>query len=180
MIQQAKIRFRAPTHFVGQDVGGELHKSYLLFHVIITTMNSQSLTNMWAAFLKRKAGRFILVGVVGAIVELGLFSGLIKVGLGFLFSNFIAFHCAFALCFYLHYHYTHQRPYAGIRMVVGGFAKYAGLMYAQFIVGSLLLWFLIDKLDWMPELAKIVQIGTVTPVSYVVQKLIIFRGREAV
>lgn len=136
--------------------------------------------NIRTAILKHATGRFILVGVLGAIIELLLFSGFVRAGLGVLYSNFIAFHCAFALCFFLHYHYTHQKPYEGTLRVVGGFAKYTGLMYTQLIVGSLLLWFLIDKLDWMAEVAKVVQIGVVTPVSYVVQKLVIFQRGESI
>lgn len=119
--------------------------------------------------------RFLLVGVFGAIVELLIFSGLVRAGLGILYGNIVAFHCAFTICFFLHYYYTHQRPYKGTRSVTGGFVKYAGLMYAQLIFGTVLLFLLIDKFGWMVELAKIFQIGTVTPVSYAFQKLVIFR-----
>lgn len=136
--------------------------------------------NIRAALQIHTTGRFILVGVLGAIIELLLFSGFVRAGLSVLYSNFIAFHCAFALCFFLHYHYTHQKPYEGFLSVAGGFAKYTGLMYVQLIVGSLLLWFLIDKLSWMAEFAKIVQIGVVTPVSYVVQKLVIFQRETSI
>lgn len=124
--------------------------------------------------------RFILVGSVGAVVELTLFSGLIRVNLGIMTSNFIAFHCAFATCFFLHYYYTYKKPYSGKHKIASGFFKYAALMYAQLIVGTLLLWLLINKLGWMPEVAKVVQIGIVTPASYVVQKLIIFRVKGAI
>ncbi|WP_041388968.1 GtrA family protein [Polaromonas sp. JS666] len=124
--------------------------------------------------------RFVLVGVVGAIVELTLFAGLVRINGKVMLSNFIAFHCAFAICFFLHYYYTHQKPYVGKYKVVSGFFKYAGLMYAQLIIGTLLLWLLINKLGWMPEVAKVVQIGIVTPVSYAVQKLAIFRARSEI
>ena len=124
--------------------------------------------------------RFILVGIIGAIVELTLFSALVRINGGVMLSNFIAFHCAFATCFFLHYYYTYKKPYSGKHKVASGFIKYAALMYAQLIVGTLLLWLLINKLGWMPEVAKVVQISIVTPVSYVVQKLIIFRVRGSI
>lgn len=133
-----------------------------------------------ATALRHTTVRFILIGAIGAIVELVLFSGFVRAGRGILYSNFIAFHCAFVLCFLLHYQYTYQRPYEGSRRVLGGFVKYAGLMYAQLIVGSLLLWLLIDKLEWIAEIAKVVQIGIVTPASYAVQKLVIFRLKETI
>ena len=140
----------------------------------------QHMINIKAAVLLHTTGRFVLVGILGAIIELILFSGLVRAGLEILYSNFIAFHFAFALCFFLHYHYTHQKPYEGAHRIAGGFIKYAGLMYAQFIVGSLLLWFLIDKLGWIAEIAKIVQIGAVTPVSYIIQKLVVFQREKSI
>ena len=135
---------------------------------------------MVQTFFSHTTVRFILVGVIGAVAELMLFSGLVRVGVEMMYSNFIAFHCAFFLCFFLHYKYTHQKPYEGRHNVARGFIKYAGLMYVQLIVSSLLLWFLIDKLDWMVEIAKVIQLGIVTPVGYAVQKLVIFRLRGAI
>ena len=132
------------------------------------------------AFLNRTAIRFFIVGIIGAIFELLLFSGFVRFGLGILYSNFIAFHCAFTLCFFLHYYYTYQKPYEGTRRIFGGFVQYAALMYAQLIIGSILLYFFIDKLYWMAEIAKIIQIGIVTPLSYLIQKLIIFRWRNKI
>src|SRR5687768_11563020 len=75
--------------------------------------------------LQRRPARYLVVGVVGAITEFSLFVALTKVGGGILFSNVIAFHCAFLLCYFLHYHYTHERPYEGARNIAGGFVKYA-------------------------------------------------------
>jgi putative flippase GtrA len=132
----------------------------------------------FATFFERKTARFFIVGVFGAIVEVLLFSGLVRVGFGILFGNFVAFHCAFALCFYLHYRYTYQRPYGGTRNVSNGFFQYAILMYAQLAVGSILILILVEKFDFIVEVAKVVQIGVVTPVGYAVQRLVIFRRRE--
>jgi putative flippase GtrA len=124
--------------------------------------------------------RFFGVGVVGAILELVLFSVLVRAGTGMIYSNFIAFHCAFFLCFFLHYRYTYQKPYEGNSNVIGGFIKYTGLMYAQLILSSLLLWFLINKLEWKTEISKFVQIGLVTPVSYAIQKMAIFQVKKII
>jgi putative flippase GtrA len=136
------------------------------------------MTSTKIAFLNQTTLRFVVIGTIGAIVELVLFSGFVRVGLGILYSNFIAFHCAFTLCFFLHHHYTYQRPYEGSRRIFGGFVKYAALMYVQLIIGSILLWFLIEILYWMAEIAKIIQIGFVTPLSFIIQKLVIFRWRK--
>lgn len=128
-----------------------------------------------ASIFNQTTIRFFLVGALGAVVELLFFSGLTRAGLGIIYSNFIAFHCAFTLCFFLHYLYTYQKPYEGTQKIFGGFTQYAALMYAQLAIGSIVLWLLVDKLFWIPEIAKVVQIGAVTPMSYIIQKLIIFR-----
>ena len=44
--------------------------------------------------------RFVLVGVIGAIVELTLLTGLVRINGKVMLSNFIAFHCAFAIFFF--------------------------------------------------------------------------------
>lgn len=121
------------------------------------------------------AMRFVVVGIIGAIVELALFSGLIKINCEVAISNFIAFHCAFVICFLLHYYYTYKKPYREKQKVIIGFIKYICLMYGQLIVGTLLLLLFINKLDWMPEVAKFVQIGIVAPISFVLQKFNIFK-----
>jgi putative flippase GtrA len=139
------------------------------------SLDSLNMISTKIAVFNQATVRFVLVGVIGAIVELVLFSGFVRAGTGIMYSNFIAFHCAFFMCFFLHHKYTFQKTYQGKHKVAGDFIKYTGLMYAQFILGSLLLWFLIDKLEWMLEISKVVQIGIVTPVSYAVQKLVIFR-----
>ena len=118
--------------------------------------------------------RFVVVGLIGATIEIILFSVLVRAGLGVSFSNFLAFHCAFLICFFLHYYFTHQKRYNGMHVIVGGLLKYAGLMYVQLLVGTVLLWLLIEKYGWVAEFAKIAQIGVVTPVSYLVQKYFIF------
>lgn len=127
-----------------------------------------------SSLIEGKKIRFVIVGLLGAIIELILFSELVRTGLGVASSNFLAFHCAFLICFFLHYYYTHQKRYAGVHIIAGGLIKYAALMYVQLFVGTILLWILIDKYGWVAEFAKITQIGVVTPVSYVVQKYFIF------
>lgn len=137
------------------------------------------MTGLKSSLIEGKKVRFVVVGLVGAIIELILFSELIRTGLGVAPGNFMAFHCAFLICFFLHYYYTHQKRYAGVHIIAEGLIKYAGLMYVQLFVGTILLWILIDQYGWVAEFAKITQIGVVTPVSYVVQKYFIFNeGRK--
>jgi putative flippase GtrA len=118
--------------------------------------------------------RFLLVGTIGAIVELSLFSSLVKIECEVMLSNFLSFHCAFITCFFLHYYYTYMKPYGKKHKMGIGFIKYAILMYSQLVIGSILLWLLINIIGWLPEFAKIAQLIIIVPISYFIQKIIIF------
>ncbi len=125
--------------------------------------------------LHKKVVRFVFVGLFGALVELILFPLLLSTGFGIVFANVVAFHVAFALCFILHFSYTHSYSITEISLFVSGFIKYAALMYAQLGLGTFLLWLLIDKIDFSPEFSKLLQIAIVTPLGYLIQRLVIFR-----
>jgi putative flippase GtrA len=118
--------------------------------------------------------RFFLVGIIGAIVEFLLFSYLIKSDCDVMLSNLIAFHFAFITCFLLHYSYTYTKPYSKKRKLANYFIKYVVLMYSQLIIGSLLIWFLINRIGRLPEFAKFSQMIIIIPISFFVQKNRIF------
>lgn len=119
--------------------------------------------------------RFISVGITGAIVELGLFSFMLASGIDLVIANVVAFHVAFTICFALHFIYTHRYSLSDRQFFARGFLGYAALMYAQLGVGTLLLWLLITKGGCIGEVAKVLQIGVIMPISYLIQKIVIFR-----
>lgn len=118
--------------------------------------------------------RFFLVGIIGAFIELHLFSYLIKIEYEVMLSNIVAFHCAFITCFFLHYFYTHMKTFIEKRKLANKFIKYVILMYSQLLIGSFLLWFLINEIGWLPEVAKLAQVIFIIPISYFIQKTKIF------
>jgi putative flippase GtrA len=118
--------------------------------------------------------RFFLVGIIGAIVEFSLFSYLIKSDNKVMLSNLIAFHVAFITCFFLHYSYTYMKLFSKKHKLANYFIKYVVLMYSQLLIGSLLIWFLINRIGWLPEVAKISQMILIMPISFFVQKIGIF------
>lgn len=136
------------------------------------------LSDILPDLLRLRVVRFVLVGVFGATVELGLFSVLLAAQLGIVVANIVAFHIAFALCFALHFFYTHRYSFSERHFFLRGFVSYATLMYGQLAFGTLLLWLLIDKAGLAGELAKLLQIAVVTPVGYLIQKTLIFQKPE--
>ncbi len=145
---------------------------------LLHLFSAEQWTSRWLKYLGRRSARYLVVGVIGAVTEFLLFVGLTRAGGGIVLSNIVAFHCAFVLCYFLHYHYTHERPFEGLRSVASGFMKYAALVYILFILGSVLLWFFTGRLMWSPELSKIMQMAIVTPIGYFVQKGLIFQKRN--
>ena len=121
--------------------------------------------------------RFLIVGFIGALIELILFSTLLKTHLTISISNFLSFHISFVICFLLHYLYTYQKSYVITRIAFSSLIKYTGLMYVQLFLGTILLWMLIDKFGWRAEYAKFMQMCILTPISYIVQRYLIFRDK---
>ena len=121
--------------------------------------------------------RYVLVGLFGALLEVILFTIMFNSSFSVIVSNVIAFHIAFICCYFLHYYFTHKKPYEGGINVVNGFLMYMVLMYSQLIVGTMLLFILIEKVGVLPMLAKVSQILIVTPIGFFIQKKLIFKKR---
>lgn len=121
--------------------------------------------------------RFVIVGMIGACVEVGLFSVMKSNGVKTITGNVVSFHIAFVICYFLHTFYTYRNIEAFRAISLNIFSKYAILMYVQLVVGSILLLILIDLLNWDGVYSKIVQISIVTPVGYIVQKKLIFKNQ---
>jgi putative flippase GtrA len=119
--------------------------------------------------------RYILVGIFGFIIEFGLFSFFMRMNISISKSNFLAFNTALFICFVLHFSYTYQYTISDRKFFFRGFTKFLALMYVQLAFGTVLLWFLIDKIGLLGDLAKLLQIAVVTPLGYLVQKNLIFQ-----
>jgi putative flippase GtrA len=125
---------------------------------------------------RTKTVRFIFVGGVGAVLETSIFILMFDRGVQLYLSNIIAFHIAFFVCYFLHLNYTHSKPFSTRNAVLAGFVKYSLLMYFQLFIGTALLSALIESLGINPLIAKLFQIGIVTPLGYLVQSIYIFRS----
>lgn len=141
--------------------------------------NGEYLYSLFSTLMTERVLRFVCVGIIGACIELGFFSFLLAAGVGIVVANVTAFHVAFGISFVLHFIYTHRYSLSERHFFVCGFAKYAALMYVQLAIGTLFLWFLITKWGCVSEVAKLIQIATVTPLSFMIQKTLIFQKSVA-
>ncbi len=112
------------------------------------------------------------MGGIGALIEVALFELFFNIKLAIYISNFLAFNMAFIACYFMHHNYTHKKPFEGAREKIGGFIKYATLMYAQYAVGTCILVLMINYLEINTLISKVVQIAIVVPIGYIVQKKI--------
>lgn len=123
--------------------------------------------------------RFLLVGGIGALIEVALFELFFSIKLTIYLSNFLAFNIAFLTCYIMHHNYTHKKPFEGARAKIEGFIKYATLMYAQYAVGTDILVLMINYLEINTLISKVMQIAIVVPIGYIIQKKI-FKSKRVI
>ena len=127
-----------------------------------------------SALINRQMLLYVGVGLFGAFIEWYAFLLLTTVVKSILIANIIAFHLAFLTCFFLHHFFTYKLPYSGLYNLIKGLSKFGFLMYAQLFVGSIFLFLMIKYAPFSMAVSKVLQIGLLVPVSYMIQKKFIF------
>jgi putative flippase GtrA len=119
--------------------------------------------------------KFIFVGVLGAVTEIGVFMLLIKYGLSLVFANAIAFNLALIQCFIANRYFTFGLRGGALRLK--SFTIFLIYMYLQLIIGTTVLWILIKEFQMTELISKIIQLGCLTPISFLFQKYFIFKSK---
>ena len=119
--------------------------------------------------------KFVLIGCIGASIELFAYAILVKLGIFYFICNLIGYHIAIISTFYLHNFYTFSGTKALQSAFILRFVKYISLMYAQLLMGSGLLILFIEYFVLGELVSKIIQMLIVVPTSYFFQKLMIFK-----
>ena len=119
--------------------------------------------------------RFLVTGIFGASLELALFLFISASGIFYIYSHVIAFTIAVLSTFFLHFFFTYQRHAERENQLRAAFFMYLLLMYMLLLVGSAILFGLVELLETSPALAKLLQMVVLIPLSYATQKYKIFR-----
>lgn len=119
--------------------------------------------------------KFVMIGSVGASIEIVTYALLIQLGLFYFLSNAVGYHLAIISTFFLHGFYTFSVSKMSQNSLFARFCKYILLMYAQLAVGTLLLIVFVEYLMLGELISKIIQMLVVIPASYFSQKMIIFK-----
>lgn len=122
--------------------------------------------------------RFILVGIVGASIEVVVYLALLQIGFFYLICNFVGYHLAIITTFFLHRTYTFSLSDAPRKHLFQRFYKYILLMYMQLAIGSFLLLIFVELLLLDELISKFVQMLAVIPASYLAQKIFIFSEKN--
>ena len=126
-----------------------------------------------ATSLSGKAARYIVTGSISAVVDIGVFAGLLPLGLGIAVTATLSFLVA-SVCNY----------WLASRHVFGAARSLTG--YGKFLIGaSLGLLINVGLTAWLvahsplpPVAAKIVSIGVAFVFNFAVNLLVVFRTRD--
>ena len=122
--------------------------------------------------------RFVLVGIVGASIEIVAYLALLEVGFFYLICNLVGYHLAIISTFFLQSMYTFPLSNTLDRHLFLKFFKYILFMHVQLAIGSVLLLIFVELLLFNEWISKFIQMSVVVPVSYLGQKIFIFRGKN--
>lgn len=118
--------------------------------------------------------KYLAIGCLGLLIEYTVFLCLCSVGVSYVLANIVAFNSAFVTCFILQRKYTFD---------LGNFKegrrkhllKYIVLMYAQLLIGTVILEWLLYHNKLEDYIAKLIQMVLIIPASYIAQKKWVFK-----
>ncbi len=116
--------------------------------------------------------RYFLVGGTSAVVDIGLFLILIRLGISYQLAGVLGFIVATAVNFILSKHYVfHDRQGVGFRKMIATYlVSSVGLLLNQ-----LILWIGIEQFFLAPLLAKLVATGMVFFWNYFIRNYYVFK-----
>ncbi len=122
----------------------------------------------------RQFVRFNIVGVLNTLLTYGIYSGLVYLGVHHLAAVVIEYAFGIVFSYLLNKRFTFA--------VRGGGSGMFGRMLLAYIptllLNALLLWLLVDRLHWNKYVGQAVALGFVSVLSFIAQKVFVFRLRK--
>jgi len=112
-----------------------------------------------------------LVGSIGMVLNYSIFNFLVLVGLGIVNANACNGVLVTILTFFLQKHFTYQTKHHSWRQPIG----FVLVSIGYYVLDTVMLIFLVHKLTISPSIAKLITIALLAPLSFFVQKYIVFR-----
>lgn len=120
-----------------------------------------------------QVARFIVVGLVTALVYCGLLVFIVEVvGLGPVLASGICYVLTVALNYLLHYHWTFTAT-AGHAVVVN---RYVVMLFGGFVLNSGVMYIGVNLMEWNYLLVQAGAIGLIATWNFILSSLWVFRG----
>jgi putative flippase GtrA len=111
------------------------------------------------------------VGAVGVFLNFSIFNTLVLLGLGIVNANTYNGVMVTIITFFLQKHFTYQAKKHSWRQPIGFVATSIG----YYFLDTVMLIGLVHHLSFSPALSKLITITCLAPLSFVVQKYVVFR-----
>ncbi len=118
--------------------------------------------------------RFNLVGVLNTLLTYGIYSGLVYLGVHHLAAVVIEYAFGIVFSYLLNKRFTFAVRGGGSRM----FGRMLLAYIPTLLLNALLLWLLVDRLHWNEYVGQAVALGLVSVLSFIAQKVFVFRLRK--
>ena len=121
--------------------------------------------------------RFVLIGGFCALVDFGVYQGLLALGLWVHAAKAVSFVAGTTTAFFLNRRFTFAAERGGVGQV-GGFALlYTVTFFVNVGVNALVLHLVPDTFGWRITLAWVVAQGIATVINFVMLRTVVFRAR---
>lgn len=118
--------------------------------------------------------RFAVAGAIGACIEMSLFFFFVDfTGLHYLTGNLIAISIALLVNYIISQKWVFESGRYSKRKEFGFFV---GVSVVALMLNQLLMWLMIDNMEWHMKLSKILAIGMVAIYNYSAKKFFVFKG----
>jgi len=125
--------------------------------------------------LLTQIGRFVLIGGFCALVDFGVYQGLLHLGLWVHAAKAVSFVAGTTTAFFLNRRFTFAAGNTGGAAQLGGFVLLYGVTFFVNVGTNALMLHLLPDTGWRITIAWVIAQGTATVINFVMLRTVVFR-----